>query len=585
MSRAGKRRKRGGRKSGASKRTTRPRDEARAAGAAQSALSAQADDPDDGRVFRRGMLRVLAVAAVLRAVYLIETLRVPFYKDFLLLDSKGYWEMAELIAAGDWLAGSEAYTLGPLYPYFLALLRAVAGSDTVAVFGAQQLLGLASLWLTGWIARACFGARAGVAAAAVMALYAPVALMELKVMASSAALFLGLATVALLLRARQERWRGWALFPGLLLGLTCLARPNTLLFAPVALLWMAWDGAGLRLEGRRLLPAVIAGCGIVLAIAPATVRNYVVEGEPILISSQGGITFYQSNNQRSAGTFVALQGFSGSQKTQAAESKAMAEKEAGRPLSTAEVSSFWFRKGLRNMRENPGWALRLAAEKFSYWTGSQEFSTEYVLLTERKITRSLWLMPLPFAVLLGFGAAGLCARRRDGAGMLLVLLFVLVNLVTVMLFYFSSRYRLPAIPFLSVLAGGGIATLVERSRRPTRERGFWRLAIPAGAVFVLSVIPWHADYERQAANQFYNLGNEYFYVGRYEDALASYRRALVELDSKAKIHHNMGVTYKVLERWPEAVEAFEKVIAIEPDHPNAHSHLAESRQKAARMQR
>jgi len=205
------------------------------------------------------------------------------------------------------------------------------------------------------------------------------------------------------------------------------------------------------------------------------------------------------------------------------------------------------------------------------------------LLTERKITRSLWLMPLPFAVLLGFGAAALGARRRNGAGALLVLLFVLVNLVTVMLFYFSSRYRLPAIPFLCVLAGAGIATLSERSSRPTRERGFWRLAIPAGVVFVLSVIPWHPDYERQAANQFYNLGNEYFYVERYEDALGSYRRALEQLDSKAKVHHNMGVTYKVLGRWPEAVEAFERVVAIEPDHPDARSHLQESRQKAARM--
>jgi tetratricopeptide (TPR) repeat protein len=260
----------------------------------------------------------------------------------------------------------------------------------------------------------------------------------------------------------------------------------------------------------------------------------------------------------------------------------LAEKEAGRPLSTSEVSSFWFRKGLRNMRENPGRAVQLAAEKFSYWTGSQEFSTEYVLLTERKITRSLWLMPLPFAVLLGFGAAGLRARRRDASGALLVLLFVLLNLLTVMLFYFSSRYRLPAIPFLSVFAGAGIATLAERWSRTTGERGFWQLAVPAVIVFVLSVIPWHPDYERQAANQFYNMGNEYFYVERYDDALASYDRALVHLDAKAKIHHNIGITYKVLGRWPEAVQAFERVIALDPNHPSARAHLDESRYKAAK---
>jgi 4-amino-4-deoxy-L-arabinose transferase-like glycosyltransferase len=531
------------------------------------------------------MLGVLAGALAIRAIYLIETLRIPFYKDFLLLDSKRYKEMAELIAAGDWLAGSEAYTVGPLYSYLLALLQVTVSGDTAAIFVMQQLLGLASLWLTGWLACVCFGARAGIAASALMALYAPVALMELKVMATSTALFLGLAAVALLVRARRERW-GWrSLLPGLLLGLACLARPNLLLFCPVGLLWLAWDGNGPRLEPRRLIAAVVAGFGIVLAIAPATLRNFAVEGELIPISSQGGITFYQANNPRSVGTFVALPGFSGTQKTQAQESKAMAERESGRSLTTSEVSSYWFRKGLRFMRENPGRALSLAAEKLSYWTGSQEFSTEYVLLTEREFTRSLWLMPLPFAVLLGFAAAGLRASRRERAAPLLVLLFVLVNLVTVMLFYFSSRYRLPAVPFLCVYAGGGAVALADRWRARGARRSFWRLAAPASVVFVLSAVPWHPDYAMQADNQYFNLGNEYFYVGRYDDAVKSYRRALKRLDRKAKIHHNLGITYKVLGRWPEAVAAFERVLELDPDYPDARLHLRESRQRAREQQR
>jgi len=578
MSRRGKGRRSGRRTNRRAKRSKRARGEPQTpAGAQLEEFSAAADET---RVFHRGMLWVLVGAAVLKTLYLIETLRIPFYKDFLLLDSKHYKKTAEMIAAGDWLAGSEAYTLGPLYSYLLALLQGVAGGDTVAIFVMQQILGLASLWLTGWMARACFGARAGIAAAALMALYAPIALMELKVMASSATLFLGLSAAASLLRTREKQWRWRALLPGLLLGLTCLARPNTLLFCPVALLWLAWDGSGPRLEPRRLAAALIAGCGIALAIAPATLRNHAVEGEPILISSQGGITFYQANNPRSVGAFVSLPGFSGTQKTQSQESKALAEKEAGRPLSTAEVSSFWLRKGLRNMRERPGRALQLAAEKFSYWTGSQEFSTEYVLLTERRITRSLWLMPLPFAVLLGFGVAGVRARARNAAGSLLLALFVLVNLATVVLFYFSSRYRLPAVPFLCVFAGAGVAALVDRWRRPGPRRGFWGLTIPAFVVFVLSAIPWHPDYERQAANQFSNIGNEYFYIEHYEDALKSYHVALEHLESKAKLHHNIGVTYKVLGRWPEAVKAFERTLEIDPNHPNTRSHLEESRYRA-----
>ena len=70
-----------------------------------------------------------------------------------------------------------------------------------------------------------------------------------------------------------------------------------------AALWLLWDGRRLGEEGRRLvaarLPAaLILVAGVALAIAPATLRNYLVEGEIIPISSQAGITFYQGNNEK-----------------------------------------------------------------------------------------------------------------------------------------------------------------------------------------------------------------------------------------------------------------------------------------------
>ena len=76
-----------------------------------------------------------------------------------------------------------------------------------------------------------------------------------------------------------------------------------------------------------------------------------------------------------------------------------------------------------------------------------------VLATERELSPALWLMPVPFGVLLALGVAGLRGRPREGTGLLG--LFVLANLGSVLIFYFSSRYRLPAVPFVCVFAGAG----------------------------------------------------------------------------------------------------------------------------------
>jgi tetratricopeptide (TPR) repeat protein len=107
------------------------------------------------------------------------------------------------------------------------------------------------------------------------------------------------------------------------------------------------------------------------------------------------------------------------------------------------------------------------------------------------------------------------------------------------------------------------------------------IAAPGGIVFLLSIVPWHADYEMQAANQFSNIGNEYFYAREYDQAIGFYHKALEKLDGKAKIHSNLGVTYKVTGRWPEAAHEFERALQLDPGNENAKRHLREIRQRAA----
>ena len=71
-----------------------------------------------------------------------------------------------------------------------------------------------------------------------------------------------------------------------------------------------------------------------------------------------------------------------------------------------------------------------------------------------------------------------------------------------------------------------------------------------------------------------NRGVALFTVGRFEDALASYDRALAIRPADAETLCHRGHALAFLGRYEEAISAWERVLAIEPGHPNALGSLA-----------
>ena len=187
----------------------------------------------------------------------------------------------------------------PLYPYVLALLHRLSGESLFGPITLQfAALGLVVVG-TGVLARRAFGTLVdGLAAVAFFAvllqlepehfkiarqlfnenLYMPL------VMASLTAL------VTLALRAEPTRW--WtALLVGVLLGLTAISRSQFLLFVPLGLVivWLAWRRAG----PYAIAMTVLIALGVVLTIAPVTLRNWIVSGQFVPISSSGGASLLE----------------------------------------------------------------------------------------------------------------------------------------------------------------------------------------------------------------------------------------------------------------------------------------------------
>lgn len=105
---------------------------------------------------------------------------------------------------------------------------------------------------------------------------------------------------------------------------------------------------------------------------------------------------------------------------------------------------------------------------------------DYGYFGERTECRALNILPLSFGLLLLLGALGAvrCVRERGLRSLLPYLPSSLGSLATMIVFHFSSRYRLfMAVP-LALLGGSGLSWLWPRRTLPVRSRSVAAIALP-----------------------------------------------------------------------------------------------------------
>lgn len=287
-----------------------------------------------------------------------------------------------------------------------------------------------------------------------------------------------------------------------------------------------------------------------------------------MISSQAGITFYQSNNPRATGLYYFLQkeGFSGDAAKQSEEEKALAEKAVGHTLKRSEVTRYWMGRGLSWIASNPGAFLVLESRKLLRFLGTYEYSTEYIFHVERRSVRTLWLGFLPFAAITSLGIVGILLAWRHGWGppAQLLALFVAANLAVVMAFYVSSRYRMPSAPALILFGAYGVERLFRgaRSRLASDRTEAWIHAAIAAILFLVLHPQVDRSHIVQEGNVHYNAGIMHYNKKQYEASVEEYRRAL-EVDPRNwRAWYNMGNSYAVLKQREEALAAYREALRI-----------------------
>lgn len=484
--------------------------------------SSHSDRPDQQELLTVGGIWFAAI--MLRFFNLLEIRdHDPFFRQPS-VDPLFYHDWASTIAAGDW-QGAGVFLQGPLYPYLLSLLYTLTGPNLYAARFVNCVVGSLVCLLVWRIARETFGRRTALVACAISALYSMFIFYEGSLLIANLLLPLSLLVVGCAVRAMQVPSKGRWLVLGVLIGAAALARPNMLLYAPLALLMlfgMLRDGIPLS---RKSAFAACLIAGVALAVAPATVRNYLVTGDPVLITASAGMNFYNGNNPDANGTHNVPRIFDRSMADHPLEQnaiyKAYAEHQLERSLQASEVSSYWLGRGIDYAVDNPGDWLRLVGLKLRYFLNAQEVWNNRSYEVTKQFS---WVLRLP---LFGFGwvgplaMLGLILTARHWRKLAPFYALVVVYLATSLIFFALSRYRIPAVPVLIIFAAAACVWLYDavRSRRWELGPALLALMLFAG----VSNVPVHGD---DLSVAYYNLGNKYRLTNRHEKAIEQYRKSL-----------------------------------------------------------
>ena len=427
---------------------------------------------------------VAAVALAVRLLHVVFTAHLNPLSGDLTLDAAIYdrWARA-LLAGGD--IGPTRLMQAPLYPWFLAAVYRIAGPSLTAVRLAQALLGTASAILVTLVTKRLFrSGAASILAGAAAALYLPLIFYEGVLLPVTLIVFLNLLFVFLLLPAGRFPSRPRCLASGIVLGLSVIAKPVAILLWPFAALHLVLNARRGR-SGPAFGSIAVLTAGLVVAVAPLTIRNAVLTGEFIPLTTGGGINFYIGNNPEANGFYAAPfyrgQPIGGTPEKQRAMMHKLASSEAGRDLSPSEVSNFWLRRGIEHNRAHPGTWTRLLWQKvLLFWNGYERANVESMSL-HRRIPGVLRLPLLLFGLVAPFALTGVFLTRSRRRELWLLYGGILAYLFAALAFYVLARYRLPITVFLFPFAGACIVELVSFARR----RSYGELILACAALLLL----------------------------------------------------------------------------------------------------
>jgi tetratricopeptide (TPR) repeat protein len=514
---------------------------------------------------KRWLFLLFAAAFGLKMIYILQSTgslqtQVP------ILDAKYYDDMAQDIAAGN-IIRKEAFFMGPLYPYFLALIYSIFGRSFLLLGMIQIAGGAGTVVLTYLIGRSVFRPSVALLGAVLLGFYGASTFYEGQFLMMWLGTFLNMLLLYVLLSDFKDRYLLKYCVAGALLGLSALARANILIFLPVVLLWLLCVA---RVK-RRVLAAAVFAAAAFAVIAPATIHNYVASKDFVLITSNGGMNFYIGNNAEAAGAFYPPKGVDFISDT---TTRRYVERMLGRDMKPSEISRYWFGQGWEFIRNEPGREVALLARKTALFFNGYELPQIESYDISKKRYAIFKALLVNFWIIGALGIAGIICSARRWKQLYLLHWFILSYSLSIILFFVTARYRVQIVPVLSLFAAFTIAEVLPRTflRAPRR---FVPLLL-VGAILLLTRPGLFAfDRDHMLWREHIHEARRWNTVGETENALQEINKAVALQPGDPESYIHRAIIYKESGMLFQAVEDYSRALEIYPAMPSIHYDLGQ----------
>ncbi len=540
---------------------------------------------------RRLVLILAAIAFALRIIFLVRFAASPLFVPV----SGGndcwlYYSIAQRCAEGHWLPDG-VFQYMPLYAWLLGAIVCVAGTKAL-LFAAWlgALVDTATVALIFKLARRCGAPRWAAFGGALLFATYPLAITysALNMPNTLNAFFvLALANIFHGFTSRTPLWKWIA--TGIFAGVVCLSFAGMLLISIVVA--VAFIIAFLVRCPRFSVSAIAKVFAFIAAaalpIAPISLHNFRAEGKFVLITAHGGFNFWLGNDEKATGYPWLPDGFRGDRGNLLADAQDEVARAVGHKPAAAEFSKYWNDRAKKFIRENPGREAALIAKKFlKFWNAAEYDDLRMLPMLRLTGTAFTWPVWPGFGIISVFGFAGLLTARRCGV----VRLIAATSMISIVMFFITSRYRLTVVPLLCVVGAVGLRpvfiAIADRkfqisnliSQISTSRRGLaWLCAVPLGFIVAFWPIAGTDFRALDCYNTATHLLEKATQTGDgalVEDALGYAIKGIRIDPASPDLHFLAGNASFGMGKTNEARAAFQNAIKLNPKHAQAWFNLA-----------
>lgn len=510
-------------------------------------------------------------------------------------DSAVYWDWASLLREHG-LMGRAPFFLGPLYPYWLVLVRTLAGDSILQVLRVQVVLGAVGAVLIADAARRLVSSRVAFVVGLAFALNRMTVFFDQQILMESLLVTLGCLYLWLMIALP---WRRRPLLCsciiGALIGLMALGRPLFLILGIPTIVH-----ASRLLKGRALARAAVCLAAAIVAPAlPVAARHFNLFHELVPYTYSFGYNLHVGNGPLANGTYViptgayeprSLEGF-GQEGGTAGDGRSFISDTEGRELGPLESSRHWAGRTTAFVREHIPQTIGLYAKKLGFLLNRSELpQIESAAAFERSVA------PLGPPLVGGFALIGMLGilgamvaggRYPRGA---VVVWTVATMALAIAVFFVTDRYRVHLLPPLAILSAVAIERVRDAAR--ARDRRSWMklgaLACVGAGLVCLPLIP--DDQKRTQYDALASAGDARLADGDALGAIRAYQAAVL-LDkpgqlrgrttpsaviARASVLENLGTAQMIAGEYRAASRSLGKALALAPQTLSLRFKLAEA---------